>query len=51
MYAATPEYFGDYAVSFWKEGANIIGGCCGTTPDHIRAMAMSLQNIPETGFG
>ena len=47
MYAAAPEYFGDYAVSFWKEGANIIGGCCGTTPDHIKAMAMSLQNIPE----
>jgi methionine synthase I (cobalamin-dependent) len=30
FYPASPEYFGDYAVSFWQCGARIIGGCCGT---------------------
>lgn len=39
MYPAGPEYFGEYALSFWKTGAKVIGGCCGTTPQHIRAMA------------
>jgi homocysteine S-methyltransferase len=44
MYAAAPEYFGDYALQFWKAGANVIGGCCGTTPAHIAAMRQSLDS-------
>src|SRR5204863_9428391 len=36
MYPATPEYFGDYAIAFRDIGVSVIGGCCGTTPDHIR---------------
>ena len=32
MYPAAPEYFGEYALSFWEAGASLIGGCCGTTP-------------------
>lgn len=43
MYPAGPEYFGDYAISFWKAGARVIGGCCGTTPAHITAMAKAIQ--------
>ncbi|GAP21100.1 bifunctional homocysteine S-methyltransferase/methylenetetrahydrofolate reductase [Leptolinea tardivitalis] len=43
MYAATPEYFGDYAVLFHQNGARIIGGCCGTTPEHISAMKKALS--------
>ena len=43
MYPAAPEYFGEYALSFWQGGANIIGGCCGTTPQHTSAMASSVQ--------
>jgi homocysteine S-methyltransferase len=43
MYAATPEYFRDFALEFWKAGANIIGGCCGTTPEHIAAMRKTLD--------
>ncbi len=39
MYPAGPEYFHDYALSFWRNGANVIGGCCGTTPAHIRVIA------------
>jgi homocysteine S-methyltransferase len=44
MYAAAPEYFRDYALEFWKAGANVIGGCCGTTPEHIAAMRKTLDS-------
>ncbi|MEI6291089.1 MAG: bifunctional homocysteine S-methyltransferase/methylenetetrahydrofolate reductase [Chloroflexota bacterium] len=46
MYPADPEYFGDYALSFRAAGANIVGGCCGTTPRHISAMHKALINAP-----
>lgn len=38
IYMATPEYFGVYARRFLKIGVRIVGGCCGTTPDHVRSM-------------
>lgn len=43
VYPATPEYFGDYARRFLNVGATLIGGCCGTTPQHIRAMRTVLD--------
>lgn len=43
MYPATTEYFGEYALAFREAGAAIIGGCCGTTPDHIAAMRQALE--------
>ena len=46
MYPADPEYFGDYALSFRAAGANIVGGCCGTTPRHIAAMRKALDSAP-----
>jgi methionine synthase / methylenetetrahydrofolate reductase(NADPH) len=46
MYAAAPEYFRDYVLEFWKAGANVIGGCCGTTPEHIAAMRKTLDAKP-----
>ena len=46
MYPASAEYFGDYAVTLRHIGATIIGGCCGTTPQHIAAMRKAL-NEPE----
>lgn len=44
MYPAPPEYFGEYALSFCQNGASLIGGCCGTTPQHIQAMAAALES-------
>lgn len=44
LYPATPDYFGEYALAFASEGANIIGGCCGTTADHIRSMREALDD-------
>ncbi len=44
MYAAPPEYFGDYALAFVEAGARLIGGCCGTTPEHVTHMRAALDN-------
>ena len=44
MYPATPDYFGDYALAFKEAGACLIGGCCGTTPEHVLAMRSALDN-------
>ena len=46
MYPADPDYFGDYALAFCEAGASIIGGCCGTTPEHIAAMRKALAANP-----
>lgn len=50
LYPAGAEYFGDYALAFRNEGATFIGGCCGTTPKHIRAMSTALESTPITEF-
>jgi len=49
MYPADPEYFADYSVSFRDAGAAIVGGCCGTTPQHIAAMRNALDSRPASG--
>jgi homocysteine S-methyltransferase len=46
MYPADPDYFGEYAISFRAAGAHIVGGCCGTTPQHIAAMRRALDASP-----
>src|SRR5215217_1516634 len=46
MYPADAEYFGEYALSFRGAGACIVGGCCGTTPQHIAAMRKALSTAP-----
>ena len=43
MYPAPPEYFGEYAWLFRQAGADLIGGCCGTTPAHISAIRDALD--------
>lgn len=49
-YSAGPEYFAECARKFADRGARIIGGCCGTTPEHVAAMAASLANyVPQPG--
>lgn len=47
MYPASPDYFGEYALAFRQAGASLIGGCCGTTPQHIVALREALQR-PES---
>ena len=50
MYPAGPDYFGRYALSFRHGGAAIIGGCCGTTPEHIQAMRTALNENKAEDF-
>ncbi len=45
VYNASPDYFREYALEFVDHGAAIVGGCCGTTPEHIRAMARALAGV------
>lgn len=44
-YPLEPEGFAAFAATFVEAGANIIGGCCGTTPDHIRALAEAVAQL------
>ena len=46
-YDGTPELMADYAVLARDCGATIIGGCCGTTPEHLRAMREALETRPR----
>src|ERR1035438_3036171 len=43
IYLCSPEYMASYARKFVAAGVQLIGGCCGTTPEHIRAMKSSLR--------
>lgn len=46
-YDGTPALMADYAVLARDSGATIIGGCCGTTPEHLRAMREALETRPK----
>jgi methionine synthase / methylenetetrahydrofolate reductase(NADPH) len=45
VYVTTPEYFGVYARRLYKLGVKVVGGCCGTTPEHIKRIAASARMI------
>jgi len=47
LYMATPEYLDVFARRTIQLGATMIGGCCGTTPDHVRWMAKSSRMLGE----
>jgi homocysteine S-methyltransferase len=45
MYMASPEYTGEYAKRLVEAGARFVGGCCGTTPEHIKTVAAYVQSV------
>jgi homocysteine S-methyltransferase len=45
MYLATPEYMARYARRFAEVGVRFVGGCCGTTPEHVARMSDALDGI------
>jgi homocysteine S-methyltransferase len=49
VYVSTPEYFGVYARRMFRLGVRMIGGCCGTTPDHIRRIAAAARMAGAAG--
>ena len=46
-YDGNPALMADYAVMARDAGATLIGGCCGTTPEHLRAMRAALEATPK----
>jgi len=51
VYLSSPDYLRDYAQAYAEAGAAIIGGCCGTTPEHIRAMAKTISGGKRAAAG
>jgi methionine synthase I (cobalamin-dependent)/5,10-methylenetetrahydrofolate reductase len=50
MYMASPEYMASYARHLIHAGAKVVGGCCGTTPEHIKAMVEGVRPLaPRLG--
>ena len=50
MYMASPEYMASYARHLIHAGAKVLGGCCGTTPEHIRAICEGVRPLnPRLG--
>lgn len=45
-YALTPGDFAETMAEIAEMGASVLGGCCGTTPEHIRRLVLKTQNIP-----
>jgi methionine synthase I (cobalamin-dependent) len=48
VYVSTPEYFGLWARRLFKLGVRLVGGCCGTTPDHIKRISASARMAGAT---
>ncbi len=51
IYLTSPEYMGSFATRFVKAGVSWVGGCCGTTPAHIRAMRGRLRALEAQSVG
>jgi homocysteine S-methyltransferase len=51
VYLSSPEYMADYAARFAEAGARLIGGCCGTTPLHVRKMREALRRGAVSSHG
>ena len=49
IYLCSPEYMASYARKFVAAGVNLIGGCCGTTPEHIKSMKSGLRMADAKG--
>jgi homocysteine S-methyltransferase len=51
LYLASPEYFAEYARRYAQLGVTLIGGCCGTTPAHIKEMKKYLKALKPASRG
>jgi methionine synthase I (cobalamin-dependent)/5,10-methylenetetrahydrofolate reductase len=54
IYLCSPEYMASYARRFISSGVRLVGGCCGTTPEHIRHIKIAVRGLapgePKTRF-
>ncbi|MEZ5064646.1 MAG: bifunctional homocysteine S-methyltransferase/methylenetetrahydrofolate reductase [bacterium] len=51
MYLSSPEYFAKYARRFFRVGVRVLGGCCGTTPEHVRAIRGAVRSLGPDELG
>jgi homocysteine S-methyltransferase len=49
VYVSTAEYFGVYARRMYKLGVRLVGGCCGTTPEHTRRISAAAKMMGTSG--
>lgn len=49
MYLSSPDYMASYARRFVRAGARLVGGCCGTTPEHIREISAAVRQTEQVG--
>ena len=49
LYLCSPDYMASYARRFIAAGARLVGGCCGTTPEHIRQIAVAVKTVTPGG--
>ena len=49
LYLCSPEYMAQYARRMLQAGARIVGGCCGTTPEHIREIRKEARSLQHSG--
>jgi len=49
VYVSTGEYFGVYARRMYKLGVKLVGGCCGTTPEHVKRIAAAARMVGAGG--
>lgn len=47
IYMSTPEYMAEYSKRFFEKGVSIIGGCCGTTPEHIKQISQTIISMDK----
>ena len=45
IYLSSPEYLASYARRFVQRGVRLVGGCCGTTPEHIRQIRLAVRGL------
>ena len=50
LYLCSPEYMASYARRFILHNVRVVGGCCGTTPEHIRQIKAAVRSVPGTGL-
>ena len=51
IYLCSPEYMASYARRFIANGVRLVGGCCGTTPEHIRQIKQSVRALSPDAVG
>jgi methionine synthase / methylenetetrahydrofolate reductase (NADH) len=51
IYLCSPEYMASYAKKFVRYGVRLVGGCCGTTPQHIKAIRAAVKSVTPSVAG